>query len=213
MGWFWIGFSQGCSWLFASVVNTSRPDWGWESTSNLHAYLFAGICSSLAIGRATRSLPCELFLSAAITSPVTWADFPQSEWSESEQRWAAELPRQKTEMEPDETPDRSRGLSCSNYGENVLSFLLMLLVTLRPTVVHVGGQYTEVRVPGEKIFVSCHRGWLPLQIKLCAHAKCSKRGRKWLCSHRFTSPLRNFQACWFSLLFRMPVVIFRLWLP
>lgn len=70
--------------------------------------------------------------------------------------------------------------------------------SLRPTVVHVGGQYTRVRVPGEKIFVSCHRGWLPLQIKLCAHAKCSKRGRKWLCSHRFTSPLRNFQACWFS---------------
>ena len=107
------------------------------------------------------------------------ADFPQSERSESGQRWATELPRQKS-----------------------WSFLLYTrrkcCWSLRPTMVHVGGEYTRVRIPKEKILVGCHGGWLPLQIKLCAHAKCSRRGRNRLCSHRIASPLRNFQACWFS---------------
>ena len=68
--------------------------------------------------------------------------------------------------------------------------------SLRPTMLLVGGAYTGVWIL-EEITVGCRGGWLPLQIKLCGHAKCSKWGRRWLCSHRITSPLRNFQACWF----------------
>lgn len=84
------------------------------------------------------------------------------------------------------------------HAEEMFYHFCLCCWSLRPTMVHVGGEYTRVRIPKEKILLGCHGGWLPLQIKLCAHAKCSRRGRNRLCSHRIASPLRNFQACWFS---------------
>lgn len=146
---------------------------------------------------AHRSLPCELFLSACASSwhgswlSSKWAIW---EWAEMSSRAPQTEDREMRQMRP-----RQKPWSFILLTAEVMSYRFCLCCwSLRPTVVHVGGEYTRVRVPGEKISVGRHGGWLPLQIKLCAHAKRSKRGRKRLCSHRITSPLRNFQACWFS---------------